>query len=246
MALPTRVGNHRLSLAVDIGATVNVISEESYKILKRNSRGGKWILRPSDLNLSGVTGSALKILGKISLPISLSKNTRLVQTDFYVVSNFQLPSDGLLGLSAMKSHQIVINPKQNTVMYCGRHLEGMKHPAPLVSRQPRNGSLSRKGQRSNGEPQTIPSVRSPMRDKDITEAWREAKAIVNASYDIPARVAKRITIRVPEAPVGSDICLEGIGNVRRLAVESTLSTIRKGHVTHACIVVLCVSVHFLQ
>ncbi len=39
MALPTRVGKHRLSLAVDTGATVNVISEESYKILKRNSRG---------------------------------------------------------------------------------------------------------------------------------------------------------------------------------------------------------------
>ncbi len=43
MALPTRVGKHRLFLAVDTGATVNVISEESYKILKRNSRGGKLI-----------------------------------------------------------------------------------------------------------------------------------------------------------------------------------------------------------
>ncbi len=141
MALPTRVGNHRLSLAVDTGATVNVIFEESYKILKQNSRGGKWMLRPSDLNLSGVTGSALKILGKISLPISLSKNTQPIQSDFYVVSHFKLPSDGLLRLRAMKSHQIVINSKQNTVIYCGHHLEGMKHPPPLVSRQPSNGSL---------------------------------------------------------------------------------------------------------
>ncbi len=57
MALPTRVGKHCLSLAVDTGATVNVISEESYKILKRESRGGKWVLRLGDLNLSGVTGS---------------------------------------------------------------------------------------------------------------------------------------------------------------------------------------------
>ncbi len=59
-------------------------------------------------------------------------------------------------------------------------------------------------------------VRSPMRDKYITEAWKEAKAIVNANYDIPARVAKRITIRVPEAPVGSDICLKDTDNVRLL------------------------------
>ncbi len=43
MTLPTRVGKHHLSLVVDTGATVNVISEESYKILKQNSRGGKWI-----------------------------------------------------------------------------------------------------------------------------------------------------------------------------------------------------------
>ncbi len=39
------------------GAAVNVISEETYMVLKRNSRDGTWILRPRDLNLSGVTGS---------------------------------------------------------------------------------------------------------------------------------------------------------------------------------------------
>ncbi len=49
-------------------------------------------------------------------------------------------------------------------------------------------------------------------------------------------MTKRIKIRVPEAPVGSDICLEGIGNVSRLAVESTLSTVRKGHVPDALVV----------
>ncbi len=39
MALPTRVGKHCLSLTVDTGAAVNIISEEAYKALKRNSRG---------------------------------------------------------------------------------------------------------------------------------------------------------------------------------------------------------------
>lgn len=236
MALPTRVGKHCLSLAVDTGATVNVISEESYKILKRESRGGKWVLRPSDLNLSGVTGSSLHILGIISLPIRLCKNTQPIRTDFYVVSNFKLPSDGLLGLRAMKSHRIVIYPKENTVKYCGRRLEGMKHPTPLVFKQSRVGSLARKGQSSIGKPHLIPSIQSPKGDMDVTDGWREAKVIVNANYDIPSRVAKRIKVRVPEAPIGSDVCLEGIGSVKRLAVESTLSTVRESHITDALVV----------
>ena len=49
-------------------------------------------------------------------------------------------------------------------------------------------------------------------------------------------MAKRMQIRIPDAPIGSDVCLEGMGNVRRFAVESTLSTIREGHVTDALMV----------
>ena len=106
MALPTHIGKLRLSLAVDTGAAVNVLSEESYRALKRHSRGSKWVLRPCDLNLSGVTGSSLQILGKVTLPVRLSRNSRPFRTDFYVTSNFKLPSDGLLGLFAMKDqHQ---------------------------------------------------------------------------------------------------------------------------------------------
>ncbi|MPC41064.1 hypothetical protein E2C01_034645 [Portunus trituberculatus] len=73
--------------------------------------------------------------------------------------------------------------------------------------------------------------RRPSKEKnDVIEAWKEIKVIVYASYDIPARVTKRIEIRVTEAPLGSDICLQSIGNVRQLAVESTFSTIRDDHI----------------
>ncbi|RUM27774.1 MAG: hypothetical protein DSY32_05100, partial [Aquifex sp.] len=237
MALPTRVGKHSLSLAVDTGAAVNVLSEESYKALKRNSRGGRWILRPSDLNLSGVTGSTLQILGKISLPVRLSKATQPIRTDFYVTSNFKLPSDGLLGLTAMKSHRIVIYPKQNSVMYCGKRHTAMKHPVPLATLSP---VISRSTERKDGQNEelqfTIPSIYAPKRPTDVTEGWKEVKATVYGDQEIPDRVAKRITIRVPDAPVGSDICLDGIGPIKRLAVESTLSTVREGHVTEALVV----------
>ncbi len=75
MTLSCRVGKRRLCLAVDTGAAVNVMSEEAYKALKRNSRGGAFVLRPNDMNLAGVTGSCMNVLGIISVPLSLSRNT---------------------------------------------------------------------------------------------------------------------------------------------------------------------------
>ncbi len=98
MAIPTQMSNIFFSLAVDTGAAENILFENAYKFLKRSSRGGKWPFQPSDLNLSGVTGSNLQILGKVSLPLKLSKRISPFHTDFYVTSNFGLPVDGLLGL----------------------------------------------------------------------------------------------------------------------------------------------------
>lgn len=62
MTLSTRVGWCRLCLAVDTGSSENVTSEEAYKAMKRNSRGGACILLTNDMNLAGVTCSRLNIL----------------------------------------------------------------------------------------------------------------------------------------------------------------------------------------
>ncbi len=55
-------------------------------------------------------------------------------------------------------------------------------------------------------------------------------------HEIQARSAKRIPIRVLDAVVGSDVCLNGISYIQRLGVESTLSAVREGHVTDALVV----------
>ena len=57
MALPIKIGPCMMSLAVDTGATVSILSEEAYMALKRNDRGGRWPFRYSELNSLGVTGS---------------------------------------------------------------------------------------------------------------------------------------------------------------------------------------------
>ena len=70
MALPTTLGPVRASFAVDTGAAVNVLSEKTYRALKRVSRGGRYRLKPNDLNLKGVTNDPLEILGIVCLPVT--------------------------------------------------------------------------------------------------------------------------------------------------------------------------------
>ncbi len=67
LALKCRVGAMPLSLAVDTGATTNVMSENSFRFLRRTFRGGRCTLLPNDLNVVGVSGSNLEILRKITL-----------------------------------------------------------------------------------------------------------------------------------------------------------------------------------
>ncbi len=153
MTLSCRVGKRRLCLAVDTGATVNVMYEEGYKALKRNSRGGACVLRPNDMNLAGVTGSRLNILGVVSLPLNLSRNTPLFKADFYVISDFVLPSDGLLGLRTLRSQGIDVYPQSHSVQYCGRHLVAMEQArrlANLPSFRPRSSNRS-SGRVTEGE-----------------------------------------------------------------------------------------------
>ena len=113
MALSMKMGPIRASFAVDTGAAVNVLSERAYRALKRASRGSRWLLRPNDLNLMGVTNDPLNILGIVRLPICLGKGTSTLRMDFYVASNFTLPSDGLLGLTSMST--VLLNSREEAL-----------------------------------------------------------------------------------------------------------------------------------
>ena len=115
MVLPAQVGFLKASFAVDTGASVNVLSEDSYLALKRASRGGRWPLKPTSTNLLGVSHTSLKVLGVVSLPIRFGKNSKVMRMDFYVIWDFSLPSDGLLGLESLKANHMEIHPQTNLV-----------------------------------------------------------------------------------------------------------------------------------
>ncbi len=91
------MGNTILTLAVDTGATVNVISDSAYRSLIRQAEGGNWPLQENDLNVIGVTGTALGILGRVTLTVSLNKKVCPFRDFFYVTCRFALPVDGTLG-----------------------------------------------------------------------------------------------------------------------------------------------------
>ena len=239
MALPVKAGPCNFSLAVDTGAAVNVLSEESYKTLKRNARGGRWPLRQSDLNLRGVTGSSLDIKGMVTLPICVVKGTPAIRADFYVAANFQLPADGILGLTSMKDNRISIHPNLNMITYHGKQLQALETSMPLASRtfrSVRRESNHACSEREADASQTIPSVYTSRTNPPASAEWKTVKATVVGDHEIPDRVAMHIPVAVPDAPINGDICISGPSKLNRLAIEATLSTVRDNHVTCALVV----------
>ncbi|KAG7160803.1 hypothetical protein Hamer_G024969 [Homarus americanus] len=96
LTIPVSAGNTKLSLDIDTGACVNVISLTSFTELNRRSPDNKWQIRPTDVDLSGVSGQHLDIMGVITLPIGFCDSSEIFLAEFYVVKDFSLPADGLL------------------------------------------------------------------------------------------------------------------------------------------------------
>ncbi len=113
LALPATLGSLNASLAIDTGATVNVMSADAYGALKRASRDCRWSLRPSDLNLVGVSSDSIDIKGIVRLPMRLGEHIPVIREDFYVASNFALLADGLLSLPTLKPMRMTISPDNN-------------------------------------------------------------------------------------------------------------------------------------
>ncbi len=214
----------------------------AYQNIKRASRGSRWPLRPNDLLLKSVNNEALNIIRIVRLPMSLGKNTPSLKLDFYIVSNFSLPTDGLLGLTTLKSHKIVIKPDKNAILYQSRCFRAMVQPMSLTAlpkpvRQPESRtSIPQAGvlavQNTSPVSNSIRNTYQNLMKGD----WKLVKAIVVGDHEIPTHVAMHIPISVPKATVGCDICIEGPSQVQRVYVEPILTTMRDGHNTTALVV----------
>lgn len=99
---------------------MNVLSDSAYHKINSASRGNRYTLEANDMELRGVSNEKLKILGKVVLPLRLGKGVPPLPLDFYVVSGFTLPTDGLIGLKTLRTLNMIIQPDTGTVSFAGK------------------------------------------------------------------------------------------------------------------------------
>ncbi len=171
----------------------------------------------------GATGYNLEILGKVLLTVRPSRKVSVFRSYFYVTNKLALLVDALLGLDTMRELRMLISPDTNEVIYRGKPLKGMNSPSPLAFLD----SPLTEEQESSEDSQCFPPS-SPRNGH-----WPTVSAKVEGIQEIPDRAAKKVTVRVDKAQVGSDVCRDGVPNICRIAVESTLSRVREGNLTEA-------------
>ncbi len=125
IAWPCQVGKYTISVTLDTGAAINIISEPSFRIVRSSFRGGQCRLLPSGLTAAGFTGSNPEILGKVSLAVQPSKEVSAFRSSFYIIKKLALQVDALLGLNTMRELGILISPDSNKINHEGKPLKGM-------------------------------------------------------------------------------------------------------------------------
>ncbi len=90
-----------LSLGVDTGASVTLLSESAFSALKIKLHNILLTLQSSKVTLSSVQGLNLTVLGTLTLPVTLAPNLESLNVQIYVIKEFAMPCDGLLGLVSL-------------------------------------------------------------------------------------------------------------------------------------------------
>lgn len=150
---------------------------------------------------------------------------------------------------------MVVYPETSTVTFHGKAFRAMDQPKCLASQRERNSecptgtsqakpvpivrvpfsvadllqhrtslTVETRSERKYALAQPLDSIK-PNKVHDPEGKWKTVNVTVLVDNDIPHRMAMHIPDVVPEATVGCDICLEGPNQIKRLAVESTLSTV---------------------
>ncbi len=101
--------------------------------------------------------------------------------------DFSLPSDGLLGLTSLKSSQMVIHSDSNPVTFQGKSLQAMEKPMRLtaIREQDKNNKTS------TFRPQAVPAVQVPSSASssnkdtvktDLNGNWKQVNATVIGNH----------------------------------------------------------------
>ncbi len=84
-----------------MGASVTLLSESTFSALKIKLPNISLTLQSSKVTLSSVQGLNLTVLGTLTLPVTFAPNLESFNVQFYVIKEFSIPCDGLLGLDSL-------------------------------------------------------------------------------------------------------------------------------------------------
>ncbi len=129
----------------------------------------------------------------------------------------------------MNTHGMIINTLYNTVSYGRRIIPGMEEPVPLSTMTNPVSSSERTQDTIEELHHTTPAVSHEERI-DITKTWKN-KATVCGDCEVPDGITAPVRVRVKDAPIGSQVCLEGSPIIKRLVIEPTISSVQEGQAT---------------
>ena len=117
------------SACIDTGADCNLLTERAYGKLKQLYNVP---LSPCANVFQAVQGSPLNVIGSVILPMSFHPQDYTFYAKFYVITNFALQCDALLGYKLLANHHIAIFPARNAIMFDDVLITAMDRPISLL------------------------------------------------------------------------------------------------------------------
>ena len=225
-----------LTVCMDTGADSSLLTYAAYQKLKDLYNLS---FSPEPRKFFAAQGSSLDIIGSVTLPISFHAHDHTFNVTFYIVTNFILKCDALLGLEDLAENDISIFTKLKAVSYKGTLYYATNKPVSLLTQTSRRVHFEQSPTFSTTKPPSVdsdPPTVSPVESKCSDSTTDECAAVVIGDQYIGPTSALRIPVRVLKASKGSCVLSQPDSvRVHRLALESTLSFVKHDHITDALV-----------
>lgn len=224
------------SVCMDTGADCSLLSQRAFHKLQQLYN---LTLIPETRTFSAVQGSPLDIIGSVLLPVSFHAHDTTFFVNFYIASNFILKCDALLGFDELAKHNISLFPKYQALNYNDVTYYATDHPVSVLTVKSRHAHFE-SSPHSRGDvsvpPPSLSDSSSNPKESKLSDPDTDYAAVVVGDQYIRPTCAQRITVRIRKAPVGSSVVSQPDSvRIKRLALESTLCSVRDDNMTDALV-----------
>ena len=117
------------SVCIDTGADCNLLKEGAYLKLKQLYNV---TLTPCVTVFHAVQGSPINVIGSVILPMSFQAQDCTIFAKFYIVTDFVLKCDALLGYELLSSNNIAIFPARHSIFFDNVTYTAVDDPVSLL------------------------------------------------------------------------------------------------------------------